>query len=189
MLVMNNYEIKKVEKDEQIVWGGVHIAYMLDAHNDYFSEEELQKLFKTFEKTQLIDLQHNFKPVKAEIIESFINKEENSLWKENEWVLALKINDEMVWDLIKDGKINGYSVALKAKRKKELAEVEYKTHNFTKSQETDNHFHYVFYELDKTTGKLINGRTNEVDGHYHTIESGTATQESNGHSHRYNLDF
>jgi hypothetical protein len=186
---MSKYEIKKVEKDEQVVWGSVHTAYMLDAHNDFFSKEELENLFKSFEKNKLIDLQHNYQPVKAEIIESYINKEANDLWAENDWVMALKIHDNMVWDLIKTGKINGYSVALKGKRKKQLAEVQYKAHNFSKSQESAGHFHYVFYELDKKTGKLINGRTNEVNGHYHTITSGTATQESDGHSHRYNLEF
>lgn len=185
----DNYSIKKVEKDEQVVWGSVHTAYMLDAHNDFFSVEELEKLAKDFERKKLIDLQHNFKPIEVEIIESFINKTSNDLWAENEWVLALKIKDPLVWDMIKSGRINGYSIALKAKRKKRIAEVSYRLHNYTKSQEANGHTHYIFYELDKNTGKIINGRTNIVDGHYHTINSGTATQESVGHSHRFNLEF
>jgi len=67
-------------------------------------------------KANLIDVQHDFKIKEGAVtmIESYITDEHKKSPFDVEagsWIMTYKVNDNELWQLIKEGKINGYSIA------------------------------------------------------------------------------
>jgi hypothetical protein len=52
------------------------------------------------------------------------------------------------------------------------------------TQKNEDHTHDFLVAYDPT-GKFLGGKTSETGDHFHVIKRGTATEESNGHSHRF----
>jgi hypothetical protein len=105
----------KVEEEKRLVTGVVVEPETEDTYGDIISPEEIEKAMINFmEKGPQIRVQHdmNFTP-KVAIIENWIEREgriigENFV-KAGTWLMTTKINDDEVWEMIKSGKLNGYS--------------------------------------------------------------------------------
>jgi hypothetical protein len=187
-----DFVMKSFDEDEHIVYGQVYAPYVLDSHFEMMLPADVKKLAHRFlltSKNQQIDVMHNNKRIKASIVESYIAKAGDDQYDEGAWALATYIEDPIVWEAIKAGKLNGYS--LEAYVYKEEAEViyDYIALHFGLTEENDGHFHAFYVEVDET-GKVTGGSTGPGgdDNHSHKIKAGTATQLSNEHAHRYFLN-
>lgn len=182
--------ISKSDKDQQLVWAEVYAPNIPDAHGHYMSAEVIQKMAYSFMAKgalKKIDVEHNCQESGAYVVESFIAREGDPDFIPGSWVLGVHIPDQGTWNLVKSGKINGFSFMgmgqLAAKEismevldliKGETTEAEGHTHEFA-----------VRYAED---GTFLGGVTGPgPDGHVHLIKGGTRTEEVNGHSHRFSF--
>lgn len=188
------YTIKKVhEGDERLVTGQVYAADTLDAHGHFMTAPELKQVAHKFMTDGLltsIDVQHDNKTVKASIVESFIARKGDPDYEEGSWVATVKIDDMAVWQMVKDGEINGYSFEILTYREDMVVQVEFHTwyYGFTDPDPYDNHSHPFMVRLD-AKGEIAWGQTGlGSDGSpSHIIASSNITQKSGGHSHRIHL--
>lgn len=105
----------KLEDEKRLVTGVVIEPETEDTYGDVISTEEIEKaMVKFMEKGPTFRVQHDdgFKP-KVMIIENWIEREgrvvNNQYIKAGTWVMTTKVLDDEVWELIKSGKLNGYS--------------------------------------------------------------------------------
>jgi hypothetical protein len=123
--------ISKINEEKRIVYGKVLVPDKFDSQGDIISKEDIEKAAHNFlinlqkayiellhtgsnstTKASQIGFMHKvFKGVGGfgYIVESYIDQE-------GSWVLATKITDDKVWQMIKDGIITGYSVGGRGKR-------------------------------------------------------------------------
>lgn len=123
------FDIAKVDSIQKIVYGKALVPGKFDTQQDTMTKEDIEKTAHNFlidlqkayvellngnqvTKASQIGLMHTvFKGVGGfgYVVESYIDPE-------GSWVLATKINDDVVWDKIVKGEITGYSVGGKGKR-------------------------------------------------------------------------
>jgi hypothetical protein len=89
----------------------------------YFSDKTIKKLSEKFlkeHKQHLTDINHSMKPdeentlVESWIVEDPTNDKSNVLGfnsTNGDWFVSYKINNQDTWKQIKDGKLNGFSIA------------------------------------------------------------------------------
>jgi hypothetical protein len=191
--IVANYAITGFDADEQIVYGQVYSPNVLDAHGHYMEADELRKVAHQFLTDGLltsIDVQHNNVPVDATIVESFIARKGDPDYEEGSWVAATKINDALVWNAIKDGKINGYSFEILTYRDDVEVEIEFSSwyYGFTAPDPHDKHDHPFMVRLGKN-GEIVWGRTGVgSDGSPgHIISNSNITEAVSGHTHRIHM--
>ncbi len=181
-------KIKKIDGDRQIVFSEVYAPYTVDTYGDMMLPEDLERAAHNFlrknDLTKVIDTNHDLVPNGSIPVESFIARKGDPDFTEGAWVLGVKINDPLLWDKVKDGTLNGYSMYGLSKRVPSIVEVEVAPATLGITELTDGHNHYFFVELD-ADGRVLSGRTSLDNGHAHDIRAGTATEATFGHSHRY----
>lgn len=124
--------IVKADEEERLVYGVVLDPYIVDAHNDWIPPKQVQDTAHGWmRKSRVIGLQHTVK-AKAHAVESFLvqypSAEDYKQARENlphkaykmqfgddvvhsgAWIVATKVEDDGLWQAIKDGKITGYSI-------------------------------------------------------------------------------
>ena len=123
------------------------------------------------------------------MVESFIARKGDRDFTEGAWVLVSWLPDEL-WAKVKSGELNGYSMAgFFAKYPVEVeAIIENKTTGVTAEVEFENvpkHDHQFTVIFDDA-GEIIFGKAFSGDNdHDHNISSTTATDEAEGHAHRF----
>lgn len=114
-------EILTFVDDKMIVKGpaiipGLKIPRMNNGelYYTFFSEDTTRRfaeLFLNNKKQNKINLMHKDIYFDASIIESYFANTDNEFnVPEGSWIVSLKINDENVWKMIKEGKLQGFSV-------------------------------------------------------------------------------
>jgi len=184
--------VKAIDDEEQIVYGEVYAPYIIDSHGDMMLPNAVKQLAHRFliqQKNHFIDLQHNNKIIKASIVESFIARASDPTYQEGSWVLGTQIFDDGIWGDVKAGKFNGYSLEAMVFKYSADVEYDYLPVHFGFTEENDGHFHSFYVEVDEN-GTVIGGSTGAggLDGHTHDVRHGTATEQTNGHRHRYFLN-
>jgi hypothetical protein len=103
--------------EKRLVYGEVLIPEKWDNQQDIISEDEIEKAAHGFlEEYQNLGFNHKGKLDKsaARIVESYIAPVDMQLGgrsvKKGTWVLVTKVYSDALWDAIKKGDINGYSV-------------------------------------------------------------------------------
>lgn len=180
--------IKKIDNEKQIATGEVYAPLIIDSHGDMMLAEDVEILAHSFMAKSLnsrIDIMHNNRPALAVAVESFIAKG-NSEFNEGAWVVSIKVHDDDLWDDIKTGKLNGYSMEAMVLKVPAIVELEITNQVFGFTEENDGHDH-VYYVLVDDNGRVTGGKTSVDAGHQHEIGSGTATEDAEDHSHRYFL--
>lgn len=183
-------KIKKLDDEKQIVYGEVYAPYEIDAHGEMMTPDDIELMAHRFMERSLdgrIDTMHDNSPNGSKPVESFIARKGDLDYSEGAWVLGVKIIDDEVWDKIKKGEINGFSLEAMVMKKEVEVEYEVFSHNVGYTEDTNGHSHVFFIELDEN-GKVVSGRTSKVDGHFHEIKRASATTENSGHSHRFFLN-
>ncbi len=107
--------------------------------------------------------------------------------------MGVHVVDPGVWAMIKDGRLNGFSMYGQGRRVEKVIQLEIPDSGVIKGTvikgNDQDHTHEFVVKFDQQ-GKFLGGETGPAvgileDGHVHSIRKGTATEETNGHSHRF----
>lgn len=115
----NKVSVFKMDEERRIVKGAVYVPYAVDTQGDFMTPEEIEKTAHQFMadlNVYNIDTQHNFQAVDAHVCESFIVTKSDDEWPQGSWVIAVKINDDGVWEGISKGDYEAFSMAGVANR-------------------------------------------------------------------------
>lgn len=175
---------------ERIVYAEVLVPETLNAYNDYHSERSVREFAYSYMINGFaIDVEHDENDIsgKAYVVESFIARADDPDFIEGAWVMGMYINDDDLWEQIKNRDLNGFSY--QALVGMAGVDVEVPVLNSvagrTEPDPNDGHQHDFFVLLDDD-GKIISGGTSESAGHTHEILRHTFTGESAGHVHVFN---
>lgn len=122
-----NEHIKLSVNDEQMIITGPALIpnkpiYRRNGAEEFFivfSENTIKDLMMKYmsDKSLGINLEHTYETENASIIESYlINRDKGILHKDFEdmpdgtWIVSMKIHSEKLWNLIKEGNLNGFSI-------------------------------------------------------------------------------
>lgn len=107
--------ILKVDDERRIVTGIVYEPDALDAHDEFMTAEEIEKSAHQFLKDyRNIDKQHDFVGGQADVVESWIAKDDGKLGeqeiKKGAWLISVHVPDDDTWGEIKKGELTGFSM-------------------------------------------------------------------------------
>ncbi|MGL6023699.1 MAG: phage major capsid protein [Cetobacterium sp.] len=111
-----NTFILKQDEEKRLVTSVVYEPDVKDTQGDYMTSEDVEKMAHEFMSKygQGVDLQHDEKIIKADVVESWITKTETIIGgqkvSKGAWVATVKVNDDEVWEAIKKGRITGFSM-------------------------------------------------------------------------------
>lgn len=180
--------IRKVAEDKRLVYGEVYAPNVIDTHGDMMIADDVILLCHRFmlaDRQAAVDVMHNNKPINAKVVESFI-ADGHPEYTQGAWVAVTKILDDDIWEGVKDGVYNGYSVEMYVRKQKAIVEYEILPEVFGMTEKALDHDHVLYVKVDDQ-GRVVGGHTSIDNGHFHLIRLGTATEDSDGHSHRYFL--
>ena len=112
--------ILKVDEEKRLVTGFVMEPDAVDAHGDVTSEDEIEKAAHWFlEKSRVLGIQHE-DLAEAVLLESWIAKTDESIdgikIKKGSWLITTRVDNDEMWQDIKDGKYTGYYIGAWANR-------------------------------------------------------------------------
>lgn len=178
----------KTDDEKQLVFGIVYAPEVPDSQNDFMKSEEIMKAAYSWMakgKPHCIDIEHNKKATEAFVVESFVARKGDPDFIEGSWVVGVHIPDRDLWELVKKGEFNGFSMMGNACRQEAVdMEVPGEVNGLTKSENGHVHEFSVAYAPN---GEFIGGVTDTVDGHYHVIKRGTVTEEAADHCHTFDF--
>lgn len=108
--------ILKVDEEKKIVTGVVYEPDIPDSQGDFMEADAIEKTaYEFMENHQNIDIKHDFKTNdNLKVVESYIAKSEETIGdrkvKPGTWVMGVKINDNTIWEGVKKGNFNGFSM-------------------------------------------------------------------------------
>lgn len=181
--------IVKADNDQQLVYAEVYAPNVLDSQGHFMEPDEVIKMAHRFiseNKQGMVDVNHDESTIDANVVESFVARKNDPDFLEGAWVVGVHIRDSKVWEDVKNNRINGFSLQGVGKAHIVEAEIEVPSELSGKTQLSKNHEHTFTVKL-KEDGTIESGYTDEVDGHRHVITSGTITEQSEGHAHRYSF--
>jgi hypothetical protein len=180
--------------EQQIVFGEVYAPDRPDAQGEFMRAEEIASMAHDFirqGKMGQIDLQHDGQVIEGpSIVESFIARKGDPDFIEGAWVIGMHIPNPDLWEAVKKGEINGFSMeALVTRHEQEVPMeippvVQGLTSKSDNSAPVSPHEHRFFVSYDDN-GIFRGGITDNVLGHQHVIKAGTHTETTEGHSHRF----
>ena len=127
---IGKYEVTKAEGEKRYTLGAMYIPDIIDAHGEWTDSDELQKAVWDYVRSndRRIRLQHDREIVAGEWVEvmafpypltvpiqSISGVETNHTYPANTVFLGV-IWEPWAWDMVKSGKILGYSIGGKAER-------------------------------------------------------------------------
>ncbi|MEJ6846738.1 XkdF-like putative serine protease domain-containing protein [Sinorhizobium fredii] len=182
--------IKKTDDEQQLVFGEVYAPGFPDSQGDFMTEASIQKMAHEFLHKGLvdkIDVQHSQQESGCYVVESFIAREDDTIFIPGSWVLGVKVPDPQVWSLVKSGELNGFSLDGMGVRVDTLLEIDMPEVLEGETEEEHGHRHRFFVKYDQD-GNFLGGWTDVgPDGFRHKIVSGTVTEPANGHAHRFSF--
>ncbi|MDZ4776688.1 MAG: XkdF-like putative serine protease domain-containing protein [Alphaproteobacteria bacterium] len=184
-------------EEQRVVIGAVYVPEQLDTHGDFMTAEEIRKgaydYMRKADALAQIDTNHDNVRTGSYVVESFISRKGDPDFKiEGTWVVGVHIPDDDVWEAVKRGEINGFSMEAEVQtRESSLLMPDYPASmiGMTARAGEDNHVHTFEVTFD-AMGKVKAGKTSvfrDANGeeHFHKISHGTATDEGDGHAHRF----
>ena len=126
---LRTIKIAKTDEGKRKVYGIIYTPNGIDADEDYASAETIEKasdyFMQTINGTAKVDTQHNLQPVAGvNIVENWIVRKGDAMFPEEEgaWAIAVKVNNDEVWERVTKGELTGFSMfgtAMRAEVKKE----------------------------------------------------------------------
>jgi hypothetical protein len=183
---------RKTNDEKQIVYGEVYIPYVLDSQGDFMTPEQIETAAHRFMmagRVTKVDTNHDLQDNGSFVIESFIAREGDSDFEVGAWVLGTYVPDPAMWASIKKGDLNGYSMYGTGQRTPRIIEINLPEDGILRGETILDEHHpcHRFYVKFDNEGNIIEGSTDVVEGHMHKIAMGTATEEANGHRHRFSI--
>lgn len=188
---MASLVIKSVndEPEQRIVYAEVYAPNRPDSDGEYMTAETIRKMAHDFARNNRfaqVDCYHNNEVTPGVVvIESFIaRKGDPDGFLEGAWVVGVHIPDDDIWDKVKKGEINGFSMEAFVVREEQEVEIQIPPVVSGTTSKSEDHEHHFFVSFDKD-GNFMGGVTDEVNGHRHVIKAGTVTEKFEGHNHRF----
>lgn len=182
-------EIKKLDEELQIVYAEVYVPGIPDSDNDFMSVETVREMAHNFlaeGRVAKIDHEHSRDTITAAVVESFVARKGDPDFIADSWVAGVKIFDPEIWELVKSGEINGFSLDGIGQGKD--TELEIEIPEFVKGEtiEEAGHSHIFQVRFDEE-GEFLGGQTIDDSDHTHLIKRGTITEKANDHAHRFSF--
>lgn len=182
-------QIRKLDEDRHLIYGEVYIPDVVDSQGDYMTGPEIEKMAHRFMRegrVSKVDTNHDLKENGSFVVESFIARTGDPDFMVGSWVLGVHVPDDALWEQVKKGDLNGYSMFGSGHRTPRIVEIDLPDDGILKGEtkEADSHSHTYMVKFDNEGG-IVGGETNVVNGHKHLITKGTATDEASGHRHRF----
>lgn len=179
--------LKKYDEELQVVWAEVYAPGVPDSQGDFMDADGIRRMaydFMAKSSMDSIDTQHSREKNGAYIVESFIAREDDTVFIPGAWVLGVKVPDNE-WEMVKSGELNGFSMDGFGYRVEKDIELELDDVLKGETEVAEDHTHTFYVKYDSEF-KFLGGDTSPgPDGHVHKIIKGTATEVTNGHSHRF----
>lgn len=189
--------LKKIDHEKQLVWGEVYIPLLPDSQGDFMTAEEIEKAAYRFAaqgRLNQIDCMHDGDTDNSVcVVETFIARAEDPIFIEGAWVICCHIPDKGIWEGVKSGKFNGFSMEGLAVRHEKQFEIDLPetVAGVTQSEEGHTHpFHIKFSPQGEFLGGLAEPEGAQgSDIHSHGIQKGTITEVGGAtpHVHRYSF--
>lgn len=181
----------KADDEKQIVYAEVFAPGVIDSQGDFMTKSEIELMawrFMAQGRITKVDTEHNLKENGSLVIESFVAREGDPDFIPGSWVVGVHIPDPELWEQVKKGELNGFSLQGAGQRTEKVLEIEIPDDGIIKgdTEESEDHSHYYIVQFD-SDGRFLGGETSVVNGHKHSITKGTATEKVAGHSHRYSF--
>lgn len=119
----SSVRLVKTDEEKRIVYGVVYAPEEIDSQGDWTTADEIEKAAHSFLRTMAqhhVDVEHDFAPVEGVYVaESWVLCGEDSRFKkerEGSWVVGIKVEDDDTWNAVKNGDVQGISMAGTAKR-------------------------------------------------------------------------
>lgn len=111
--------MKKVDSDQRLILGVVLEPDAFDLHNDIYSADEIRKACDNFNTHCMRgNVEHLVNTDKLVVTKSFILEVDATIGeqvvKSGSWLMEMKVNDDVLWDLTKSGDFTGFSIGGKA---------------------------------------------------------------------------
>ncbi len=181
----------KFDGDKQIVYGVVYAPGVLDTYGEFMTAVDIEQMahryLKSADLKNSIDTRHDNNPTSSYPVESFIARKGDPDYPEGAWVLGVKVPDEVLWNRMKSGELNGFSFEAMVVPVEMNIQYEVIRDHVGPTERTADHEHMLFVQVGED-GKVIGGSTSKAaDGHVHLITRASVTETVEGHSHRYFL--
>jgi hypothetical protein len=113
--------IFKADEERHLVYGVIAESDMVDAQLDVMSARTIEEMAHDFMiRSRKFDERHNWKQAAAALVESWIVREDTTLFgqliKAVSWVIGVKVFDDMIWQKIKSGVYKAFSIGGKGVR-------------------------------------------------------------------------
>lgn len=187
---MHLAKITKIEGKKQILGAEVYAPDITDAHGDFMTAEEIEKMaygFMKDMKLDQIDVGHDNQLYGCHLVESFIARKCDDTFIPGSWVVYIHVPDKELWAKIENGEINGLSMEALALKKESFIEMHCPvllTGKVEKTEDGHSHQYSVFINEE---GNFAGGSTDTVNGHSHVIKSGTTTEMEEDHNHKFSF--
>jgi hypothetical protein len=190
--VQDAVQVKKLDNEEQIVFGEVYAPDFPDSQGDYMTPGEIKKMAYNFMRKGAmsnIDTNHTQQPNGSYVAESFIAREDDPVFIPGSWVIGVKVPDPALWQMVKTGELNGFSLDGFGVRTEKPLVVDMPELLKGETDEVRDHHHAFTVRFDHE-GNFMGGMTNPgPDGHVHKIARGTVTEDAGviPHNHRFSF--
>lgn len=179
-------------EEQRLVEGIVYPAYQLDTYNTMMLPVDIAQMCYDFAVKRMsdhVDYEHNEEKTGCKVLRHWIAMPDDpDGYPAGSWVALSHITDDVLWDKVKRGEINGYSIHAFAAQVDftgtvvQVQRAEGVTENSSNNNLLPMHQHSLVLCFDDKGG-VIATRTSEVLGHTHDVFYATATQDTFEHSH------
>lgn len=178
-------------------YGVVYTPGHIDADGEAMTAHDVAAMahdFMASGRSRAIDVMHDNRPCGAEVVESFIARKGDPDYPEGAWVLGVRLPEGPLWEAVKAGGLNSFSVEATVLRRPGrlalrpaqhmAALVQGRTEPNLDTAVFPAHRHDFVAEFDRQ-GRLLAGATDTVLGHSHPVIRPVAVETAMGHSHRF----
>lgn len=179
-------------EEERLVYAEVYSPLHIDTDGEAMTAIEIQKMahgFLASGKTAKIDVQHNCEESGCVAVESFIARANDpDGFIEGSWVLGVKVLPDTLWEKVKSGELNGFSMYGMTSNRVARCRITQAKRMVGETEDSIGgplpaHFHTVDLEFWED-GRIKSGETGDKLGHAHKVHKATATEKEFDHSHR-----
>lgn len=182
-----------IRNDEQrLVEGIIYAPYQLDTYGTMMLPADIAKMhydFNTQRMYSAIDHEHNETSSGCEMLRNWIaGANDPDGYPEGAWIGMAKIHNDILWDKVKRGEINGYSIHCYAGEVKfsgmvnQVISASGSTESASNTIIMPNHEHGISLVF-RSDGSVQATQTSEVLGHSHKVFYATSTETVFDHSH------
>ncbi|AUR81141.1 hypothetical protein Ares1_0010 [Vibrio phage Ares1] len=178
--------VRKTDDELRVLYAEAYAPVVIpDADGDVMTAEEIRAMaYRWMIRGDMsrVDTQHDREKNGSYVVESFIARDDDTVFIPGAWVVGIHIVEQELWDQIKAGDYQGLSLDFMFEF--EFVEYEIEIPEVVEGMTAENEGHkHRFYARFNEEGMFIGGYTDVVNGHMHYIQRGTATEPTNGHTH------